>query len=134
AAVTHLARRAGKAACHPVLNSDYGSGLHGFEAGFEQKLFEERIAHLHVGPLGLGLFAEFFRRHGSAVNAVASGLRSDVDYGIAFARRLRIKNLITPHEAQRERIDQRIARVARLKLRFTAEIWDAETVSVRRNP
>src|SRR5262249_36253865 len=87
-----------------------------------------------VGRVAWVVVAKCCGGEGGAVNAAASGLRSDVDYGIAFARRLRIKNLITPHEAQRERIDQRIARVARLKLRFTAEIWDAETVSVRRNP
>ncbi len=55
-----------------VLNADNRAGLHGFEAGFEQQFFEERIADLDVGALGLGGLAEFFTGHGGAVNAVAA--------------------------------------------------------------
>ena len=51
AACAHLAGGAGQAGGAHVLNADDGAGLHGFEAGFEQQLLHERIAHLHVGPL-----------------------------------------------------------------------------------
>ena len=42
-----------------VLNGDDRAGLHGFQAGFEQQLFEERIAHLHVRALLLRFLGEF---------------------------------------------------------------------------
>ena len=71
-----------------------GAGLHGFEASFEQKLFQERIADLHVGTLGFGAFAEFLAGHGRAVDAVASGFRANVNHRIARAGSLGVKNLI----------------------------------------
>ena len=48
----HLTGRASQTGGAHVLYGDDCAGLHGFKAGFEQKLFEEGIAHLHVGPLG----------------------------------------------------------------------------------
>ena len=131
AARAHLAGRAGQPGGAHVLNADDGAGLHGFEAGFEQKLFQERIAHLHVGPLRFGIFAEFLAGHGGAVNAVASGFRADVDHRIAVARSLGIENLVAPDQAQSERVHQRIAGVARLELGLAAEVGHAETVAVR---
>ncbi len=88
AAAAHLAGGAGEPGRAHVLNADDGARLHRFQAGFQQQLFHERIAHLHVGPLLLGLLGELGRRHGRAVDAVAPGLRADVDHGIADARRL----------------------------------------------
>ena len=52
AASAHLAGRAGQPGGAHVLNADDCAGLHGFQAGFEQKFFEEGIADLHVGTLG----------------------------------------------------------------------------------
>ena len=80
AARSHFAGGAGEAGGAHVLNADDGAGGHGFEARFEQQLFEERIADLHVGALLLRFLGEF--RGGqqrSAVNAVAAGLCADVD-------------------------------------------------------
>jgi hypothetical protein len=68
-----------------VLNGDNGAGFHGFEAGFEQELFEERIAHLHVGALLFRFLGEFGAGHGRAVDAVAAGLRADIDDRVADA-------------------------------------------------
>ena len=48
----HLTGRASQTGGAHVLYGDDCAGLHGFKAGFEQKPFEEGIAHLHVGPLG----------------------------------------------------------------------------------
>ena len=114
----HLASRTRKSCRAHILNADNGSGLHGFETSFEQQLLQKRIADLHVGTLRLRSLAEFFAGHGGAVNAVASGLGSDIDHRIALTRRARVENLIFTHQSQRERVDQRIARVAGLELRF----------------
>ena len=51
AACAHLAggtRQTGRA---HVLNAENRASLHDFQTGFEQQLFEERIAHLDVRPL-----------------------------------------------------------------------------------
>ena len=86
AARGHFAGGAGEPRGAHVLNADDGAGGHGFEAGFEQQLFQERIAHLHVGALLLRLLGEFRGgQQGRAVNAVAAGLCADVDDRIAFA-------------------------------------------------
>ena len=87
AAAAHLAGGAGEPGRAHVLNADDRAGLHGFEAGFEQQLFQERIAHLHVGPLLLRFLGEFGAGHGRAVDAVAAGLRAHIDDRIADARR-----------------------------------------------
>ena len=134
AARAHLAGGAGQSGGAHVLNADDRAGLHGFEAGFEQQLFEKRIADLHIGTLGLRRFAEFFAGHGRAVDAVAPGLRADIDHWIAFARGLGIENLIPSHQTQRKSIHQRIAGVARLKLRLAAQVRHAKAVPVRSDP
>jgi hypothetical protein len=56
AARAHLAGGAGEAGRAHVLNADDGAGLHGFEAGFEEQLLHEGVAHLDVGALLLGAF------------------------------------------------------------------------------
>ena len=86
AAAAHLAGGAGEAGRAHVLNAHDGAGLHGFEAGFQQQLLHERIAHLHVGPLLLGFLGEFGAGHGGAVDAVAPGARAHINHRIAHAR------------------------------------------------
>ena len=53
-AAAHFAGGAGQAGGAHVLDADDGAGAHGFEAGFEEQLLHERIAHLDVGALLLG--------------------------------------------------------------------------------
>ncbi len=92
AARSHFAGGAGEAGGAHILNADDRAGGHGFEASFEQKFFEEGIAHLHVGTLLLRFFGEFGGgQQRSAVNAVAPGLGADVDDRIAFAASTRKK-------------------------------------------
>jgi hypothetical protein len=43
------------------------------------RVFRERIADLHGRALLLGALAEFGRRHGGAVDAVAAGLGAEID-------------------------------------------------------
>ena len=107
--------------------------MHGFQAGFEQELFQKRITDLNVGPFGFRGFAEFLAGHGRTVNSVTASFRADVNYGIAFARSLRIKDLVFADESECEGIHQRITRVAGLDLGFAAEIGDSKAVAIRRN-
>jgi len=64
------------------------------------------------------------------VNPVATCFCADVDHRIADAFRFGEENLFLFGDAQRERIDQRILRVARLKADLAADGGNAETISV----
>ncbi len=116
-----------------VLNADDGAGLHRFQTGFEQQLFEKRIAYLHIGAFLLGFLGELGGRHGRAVNAVAAGLRADVNHRVADAVGLAVKDFILAEHAQREDIHQRIAVVAILENALAAHRRDAEAVAVVRD-
>ena len=131
AARRHLARGAREPGSAHVLNCDDGAGLHRFEASFEQQLFHERIADLHVGTLLLRFFGEFRgSQQRCAVNAVASGFCAHVNHGIAHAARLREKQVFFFRDAERENIDEWIRRIARLELHFAAHGGHAKTISI----
>ena len=112
AAAAHFAGRGGESGRAHVLNGDDGAGLHGFEAGFEQELFEERIADLDVGTFLFRFLGELGAGHRSAVDAVAPGLGSDVDDRVADAGGARDRRSRLFADAERENVDQRIAGVA----------------------
>ena len=134
AARRHFHGGAGEAGGAHVLNRDDRAGLHGFEAGFEQKFFNERIADLHVGPLLLRFFGEFGGgQKRCAVNAVAAGLCADVNYRIADAPGFCEKNVFLSRDAESERVDEWILRVARLEGNFAADGGNAETISIVRD-
>ena len=126
----HLAGGAGEAGGAHILNAEDGAGLHGFEAGFEEELFEEGVAHLDVGALLLGALGELFRRHRGAVDAVAASLGADVEDGVADAGGGRVKDLVVADEAEGEGVEQRVAGVAGLEAGLAAEVGDAEAVAV----
>ena len=103
---------------------------HDFETGFEQELFRERIADLHGRPLLLGVGAEFGRRHGGAVNAVAPGFRAEIDDRHADARRGGIKNLVRLGDADRHGVDQAIAVIAAVEAHLAADRRHAKRIAV----
>src|SRR5262249_57802219 len=83
----HLDCRAGEPGRAHVLDGDDAAGPHDLQARLEQQLFGKWIAHLDGRTLFLGTGAELARRHGGAVNAVASGLRAEVDDRVSDPRR-----------------------------------------------
>ncbi len=66
-----------------------------------------------------------------AVNSVASRFRADVNHRIARAAVLSRKIILRAGDAQRQRVHQRIIRVARLEHDFAAHCRHAETISVK---
>ena len=130
AARPHLAGGAGQPGRAHILNAQDSAGLHDFQAGFEQKFFEERVAHLDVRAFLFGAFGELLAGHGGAVDAVSAGLGPDVEDRVADAFGLGIEDLVRADEAKRKGIDQRVAGVARLKARLAAKVGDAEAVAV----
>ena len=133
AAAAHFAGGRGESGRAHVLNRDDGAGLHGFDAGFEQELFEERIAHLDVGALLFRFLGELGAGHGGAVDAVAAGLRAHIDDRIADAGGSRVEDFVLFADAQREDVDQRIAGVAFFEDAFAADRGNAEAVAVVRD-
>ena len=81
----HFHRGTGQAGGAHVLDGDDGVGGHQFQAGLDQQLFRERIADLDGGAFFLGIGGELGGGHGGAVDAVAAGLRADIDDGVADA-------------------------------------------------
>ena len=131
AARSHLRARTGESGRAHILNGDHGARAHGLEAGFEQQLFHEGIADLHVGTLLLRFLAEFGGgQKRSAVDAVAAGFRAGINHGISGAAGAREKEFLAARDAERERVDQRIIRVAGLENDFAADGGNAETISV----
>ena len=90
----HLDRRGSEARRAHVLDGDDRVGRHQLEAGLDQQLLGERIADLDGRALLVAILVEIGRRHGRAMDAVAPGLRPDVDDRIADAGRGRIENLV----------------------------------------
>ena len=131
AARSHFAGGAGETGCAHILNGDDGAGVHGFEAGFEKKFFDEGIADLHVGALLLRLFGEFGGgEQRGAVNAVASGFCADVDHRIAGAFGFGEEDVFTAGDAEGQRIDEGILRVAGFEDDFAADGGNAEAIAV----
>ena len=135
AARRHLRARARQPRRAHILDRDHRAGAHRLEARLQQQLLHERVAHLHVGPLLLRFLAEFRRRQQRrAVNPVAPRFRADVNHRIAHAARLREEKLLASRDPQRQRIHQRIIRIARLENHFAANRRDAKAVAVKSDP
>ena len=64
------------------------------------------------------------------MDAVAPGLRTNIDHRVAGASGLAIEDFVLAHHAERKCIHQRIAAVAWLKLRFAAQVRYAKAVAV----
>src|SRR5882762_653714 len=131
AARSHFHGGASEAGGAHVLNRDDRAGLHGFEAGFEEKFLHEGVADLHVRAFLFRLFREFGRSEkGRTVNSVAARFCADVDHGIANAFRFGEKNFFFLGDAESERVDEGILRVARLEGDFAADGRNTEAISV----
>src|SRR5580704_6204292 len=66
----------------------------------------------------------------SSVNPVAACFCADINDGIADALRLGQENLFFASDAESERIDQRILRIARLEPDFSTDSWHSKAISV----
>ncbi len=64
------------------------------------------------------------------MNPVPAGLCADVNDGIAGTLRLGEKDFLFPSDAQRQRIDERILRIARLETDLAADGGNTEAVAV----
>src|SRR5690606_16694974 len=126
----HFHGRAGKAGSTHVLDGNYRAGCHKLQAGFQQTLLGEWIAHLDGRALLLDVFIELGGSHGCAADTVAASLCSEIDDWKADAFGLRIEDRVRLGEARRKRVDQNIAVVARVEINLTADRRYAERVAI----
>ena len=130
----HLGRRRGEPRRAHVLNGDHRAGGHQLEAGFEQQLLGERIADLDGRAPLFGVRLEGRRRHARAVDAVAPGLRAEIDDRIADARRRRGEDRVPPGDADRHRVDEDVAVIAPMEADRAADRRHAERIAVAADP
>ena len=83
-----------------------------------------------AGRFSADLLVELRGRHRRAVNAVAAGLRADVEDRIADARRAALDQRVGVGDAEAEHVDQRIAGVAIVERDLAADGRDADAVAV----
>ena len=134
AAAAHLGRGTGETRGPHILDADESPGRHHLEAGFEQKLFGERVAHLHGRPLFVRRLVELSRGHRRAVDAVAAGLGAHVIDGVACAAGRALDDVVVPGDAEAEDVHQRIAAVRLVESHLTTDGRDADAVAVAADP
>ena len=126
-----LRRRARQAGAAEVLDAEDGAGLEELERALDQQLLQERVTDLDARSLARSTGAERLGgEHRHAADAVAAGARAVQDHRVADAGRLRQVQLLVAHDADAERIDERIARVRRVEDHLTADVRQAQAVAV----
>ena len=130
----HLGRRRGEARRAHVLDGDHRAGRHQFETGLEQELLGERIADLDGRAPLFGVRLEGRRGHARAMDAVASGLRAEIDDRIADPGRLRGEDRVPPGDADRHRVDEDVAVIALMEADRAADRRHAERIAVAADP
>ena len=130
----HLGRRGSEPRRAHVLDGDHRARGHELEAGFEQQLLGERVADLDGRALLFGVRLERRRRHARAMDAVASGLRAEIDDRIADAGRGRREDRVPPGDADGHRIDEDVAVIAPMEADRAADRRHAERIAVAADP
>ncbi len=130
AARRHLRGRGGDPRRPEVLQGDEQVFLQQLQAALDEHLLGERVADLHVGPLGLGLLGELVGGEGGPVDAVAAGLGAEQDDEVPLARRAGAHEVLDPDEPDAHRVDERVPRVGRRELDLAADRRHPDGVAV----
>ena len=130
----HFDRAGSEAGRAHVLDRDDRVGGHQLEAGLDQQLFGEGIAHLHGRALFLALLVEVGAGHGRAVDPVAPGLGADIDDRIADAGGGRIEDLVGIGHAHGHRVDQDVAIIGLVEIGLAANGRHADAVAIAADP
>ena len=134
AAARGFAGRAGQSRRAHVLNAGDGIRREQFEAGLQEQLFFERIAHLHGWPIFARFFRQLARSKSGAGQTIASRFRADVKDRIADAARGAACELFVPQDAKTKNIYERIAFETFVEINLAADRRDADAIAVMRDP
>ena len=126
-----LGRGAGDARGAEVLDALNQGALEQLEAALDQDLLGEGVAHLDGGALGrLGVVEGLRGQHGGAADAVAAGAGAEQHHLVALAGGVGEADVLVPHDADGEGVDQRVALVHRVEDHFAADVRQAQGVAV----
>ena len=104
------------------------------EAALDEHLLGERVADLHGGALGRAAVGERVgREDGCSADAVAAGAGSEQHDLVAGAARVGELEVLVAQDADRERVDERVALVDRVEHRLAADVRQAQAVAVERD-
>ena len=121
---------AGEAGRAEILHGEHLRQSGGLEAGLDEALFEEGIAHLHGGAQLLRLLEGAGGKPGRTVDAVAARLRADEDDGVAGTPGGRGDKIVVAEESDAHRVDEGIFAVGVVEEDLAPDVGDAEAVAV----
>ena len=122
------ARNAGRA---QVLDAEHDVRGEELEAALDEHLLHEGVANLHRGALGRhAVFEGLGGQNRRAANSVAARARAEQHHLVAHASGGGQVNVLVLHDANAQRVHERIALVTRVKDRAAANIRQAERVAV----
>ncbi len=129
----HLHGRGGEAGRAHVLDRADGVFTHQFETRLDQLLLGEGVADLNGGAVLFRAFAEFRRRHGGAVNAVATGLRAHIEDGEVGLAGGCGEDLVGVREAHGHGVHQDVAVIALVEIGLAADRRHAHAIAIAAN-
>ena len=135
-AAGHLEGRGRQAGGSHVLDADDGVRREELEARLQEQLLGERVADLHRRALLLRLVAgELLGGHRRAVDAVAAGLRADVDDGVARPLRAPEEDPVRSRRCPAlKTLTRMLPSYAGVERRLAADRRDADAVAVAGDP
>ena len=118
---------AGQPGTTEVLDADDELVRVQLEAGFDEHLLGERIAHLNRGkllaaPTGLVTVEGLRREHGHATDAVETRSCTEQNDLVTQARRERQVHVLDPHDAGTQSVEQRVTGVGGVEHRLAADV------------
>ena len=129
-----LARRARDAGGAEVLDRLDQVALVQLEAALDEHLLGERVADLHRGALGRAAVGERVGgEDGCPADAVAAGAGAEQHDLIACAARIGELEVLVAEDADRERVDERVALVDGVEDGLAADVGQAQAVAVERD-
>ena len=126
-----LARRARDAGGAEVLDGLDELVLVELEAALDEHLLGERVADLHGGALGGAALGERVGgEDGCSADAVAARAGAEQHDLVAGAGRVGELEVLVAQDADRERVDERVALVDGVEDRLAADVRQAQAVAV----
>ena len=126
-----FARRAGDAGAPEILNALDQTGVQHVQRALNEQLLHEGIPDLDTGALGRTIGVEgLTRQHRDATDAIATGARAVQHDEVADTLGGGQMNILVPHRADAQGVDQRVAGVRRVEDDLATDVGQPETVAV----